>query len=416
MLWEVEIHPAAGESDREADRILEESRLLGTTSVTSVRTARSYLVEGALASSDVQGPVVRLLSDGVVEETVVRQLPQVEAAGSSHDGQTDGDRRLLNILFKPGVTDNVGQTATEALRRLGLDVERVATCRKYWVNSDANEAEVDRLASRVLANDSIEHVLRGPLQVDSLALGSCYRFELLHVPLREMDDAGLARLSVTGQLYLSLVEMQTIQQAFRDLGRDPTDIELETIAQTWSEHCSHKTLAGRISYRDADGERQFENMLKETIFAATQQIRTDLGSDDWCVSVFKDNAGIVRFDETYDVCFKVETHNHPSALEPYGGANTGIGGVIRDPLGTGLGAKPVCNTDVFCFAPPETAYADLPPGVLHPRTVMNGVVAGVRDYGNRMGIPTVNGAVYFDERYLGNPLVYCGNVALIPRD
>ena len=115
-------------------------------------------------------------------------------------------------------------------------------------------------------------------------------------------------------------------------------------------------------------------------------------------------------------CFKVETHNHPSALEPYGGANTGIGGVIRDPLGTGLGAKPICNTDVFCFAPPDTPAETLPPGVLHPRRVMQGVVAGVRDYGNRMGIPTVNGAVYFDARYLGNPLVYCGNVGLIPRD
>ena len=114
--------------------------------------------------------------------------------------------------------------------------------------------------------------------------------------------------------------------------------------------------------------------------------------------------------------FKVETHNHPSALEPYGGANTGIGGVIRDPMGTGMGAKPICNTDVFCFAPPDTQPETLPPGVLHPRRVMKGVVSGVRDYGNRMGIPTINGAVYFDPRYLGNPLVYCGNIGLIPRD
>ena len=157
-------------------------------------------------------------------------------------------------------------------------------------------------------------------------------------------------------------------------------------------------------------------MLKETIFAATQTIRRQLGDQDWCVSVFEDNAGIVRFDEEHNVVFKVETHNHPSALEPYGGANTGIGGVIRDPLGTGLGAKPVCNTDVFCFAPPETPVESLHPGVQHPRRVMKGVVSGVRDYGNRMGIPTVNGAIYFDPRYLGNPLVYCGNVGILPRD
>ena len=116
------------------------------------------------------------------------------------------------------------------------------------------------------------------------------------------------------------------------------------------------------------------------------------------------------------MAFKVETHNHPSALEPYGGANTGIGGVIRDTLGTGMGAKPICNTDIFCFANPEVDHDQLPPGVLHPRRVMKGVVSGVRDYGNRMGIPTVNGAIYFDNRYLGNPLVYAGNVGLIPKE
>ena len=140
-----------------------------------------------------------------------------------------------------------------------------------------------------------------------------------------------------------------------------------------------------------------------------------LGDRDWCVSVFKDNAGVVHFDDEFNVCFKVETHNRPSAIEPYGGANTGIGGVIRDTLGTGLGAKPICNTDIFCFAPPQVSHEDLPPGVLHPRGVAQGVVAGVRDYGNRMGIPTVNGAVFFDERYLGNPLVFCGNVAMLSR-
>ncbi|MFY7968137.1 MAG: AIR synthase related protein, partial [Pirellulaceae bacterium] len=154
----------------------------------------------------------------------------------------------------------------------------------------------------------------------------------------------------------------------------------------------------------------------ETIFAATVKIREMLGAEDWCVSVFKDNAGVVQFDDEDHVVFKVETHNHPSAIEPYGGANTGLGGVIRDPLGTGLGAKPVCSTDVFCFASPNYPPNDLPPGVLHPRRVMSGVVSGVRDYGNRMGIPTVNGAVYFDDRYLGNPLVYCGNVGILPKD
>jgi phosphoribosylformylglycinamidine synthase len=305
-----------------------------------------------------------------------------------------------------------------AANDLGIRPEAVATLRKYWL-SGADDAGVKALSTRLLANDAIEQVFLGPLALDRLELGRPYQFELRTIAVRELDDSALMKLSREGQLYLQLAEMQTIRRHFRDLGREPTDVELETIAQTWSEHCSHKTLAGRIAYRDENGERQFGNMLKETIFAATQKIRERLGSDDWCVSVFEDNAGIVRFDENVNVAFKVETHNHPSALEPYGGANTGVGGVIRDIMGTGLGAKPICSTDVFCFAPPELGREggstgaisseslprspspilplfSLPPGVIHPRRVMRGVVEGVRDYGNRMGIPTVNGAVYFD--------------------
>ncbi|CAK9108559.1 unnamed protein product [Durusdinium trenchii] len=407
MLWEIEITPAEGSVDREGISALAECKLRNLSSIRSVRSARSYLIEGTLDESAVR-QAADLLSDDVVEERVLRRLPH------ETDPEQQGEH-LLNVLYKPGVTDNVGLTASRALQNLNIPSEQVATCRKYWVNADASEDEVARFASRVLSNDSIERVLDGPLTLTSLAVGSDYQFELQHVSIREMDDDALMRLSKEGQLYLSLPEMQTIRSKFQELDRDPTDIELETIAQTWSEHCSHKTLAGRIAYRDENGEKRFENMLKETVFAATQEIRKLLGENDWCVSVFKDNAGIVTFDDEQDVCIKVETHNHPSALEPYGGANTGLGGVIRDPLGTGMGARPVCNTDVFCFAPPDTPFDSLPPGVLHPRTVMHGVVAGVRDYGNRMGIPTVNGAVFFDERYLGNPLVYCGNIAMIPR-
>ena len=407
MLWELEIHAGEGETDRESAGIRQEIESRGLDSITQIRSARSYLIEGDL-SEEALDEARNLLCDAVVESAQVRQLPDGPSVNQ-------GGEHQFNVLFKPGVTDNVGHTACEALTHLGISAQGVSTCRKYWINADASDADVERLCTRVLANDSIERVIDGPLQLTSLAIGSAYEFHLQPVPIREMGDGALMKLSREGQLYLSLVEMQTIQRHFQTLEREPTDIELETIAQTWSEHCSHKTLAGRIAYRDENGVRHFENMLKETVFAATQTIRENLGDADWCVSVFKDNAGIVTFDEHQDVCIKVETHNHPSALEPYGGANTGLGGVIRDPLGTGLGARPVCNTDVFCFAPPETPYETIPPGVLHPRTVMHGVVAGVRDYGNRMGIPTINGAVYFDPRYLGNPLVYCGNVAMIPR-
>jgi phosphoribosylformylglycinamidine synthase len=316
---------------------------------------------------------------------------------------------------KPGVMDPVAQSAVTAIADLGLKADAVRTLRKYWLSGVA-DGPLKVICDKVLANDAIEQVVVGLLAFERLEIGSPYSFNLITIELDACDDDALVRLSREGQLYLSLAEMRTIQAYFRKLGRHPTDAELETIAQTWSEHCSHKTLAGRIAYQGPDAKRDFSNMLKETIFDATRKIRRSLGDDDWCVSVFADNAGIVRFDDQYNLVFKVETHNHPSALEPYGGANTGIGGVIRDPLGTGLGAKPIANTDVFCFAPPDMPAADVPPGALHPRRVMQGVVAGVRDYGNRMGIPTVNGAIFFDPRYVGNPLVYCGNVGLIPRD
>ena len=232
-------------------------------------------------------------------------------------------------------------------------------------------------------------------------------FEILNA-----DDAELMRISREGTLSLNLNEMKAIQTHFGTLGRNPTDVEIETIAQTWSEHCVHKTFKSIILYSEGEKEsEQIDGLFPTYIQQATEEI-----AKPWCVSVFSDNAGIIEFDETFNLVFKVETHNHPSAIEPYGGAGTGIGGVIRDSLGTGLGAKPILNTDVFCFGMPDTPYAQLPKGTLHPKRVFKGVVAGVRDYGNRMGIPTANGAILFDTRYTANPLVFCGNVGLIPRN
>ena len=410
MLWEVDITPLPGHPDLDGQRVAGEAADMGIANDLTVRAVRGYLVQGDIDQSQIDRLVDRLLADRVVESVHVARV-----GDDALCAPPEGCEQLLHVLRKPGVMDPVAQSAEAAIRDLGVSVEAVRTFRKYWINAIPAEA-IERLSAKVLANDSIEQVIAGKLDLEKIDLGSPYAFELQTVPIRELNDKQLESLSKTGQLYLTLTEMQTIQKHFQSLDRDPTDIELESVAQTWSEHCSHKTLAGRIAYKDERGERNFENMLKETIFSATVQIRESLGNDDWCVSVFEDNAGVIRFDEEDNIVFKVETHNHPSALEPYGGANTGIGGVIRDPLGTGLGAKPICNTDVFCFAPPDTPPDSLPPGVLHPRRVMRGVVEGVRDYGNRMGIPTVNGAIYFDPRYLGNPLVYCGNVGILPRD
>ncbi len=412
-LWEVDIYPAEGLPDQAGRQAEGDAADLGFAPALSVTAARGYLIQGDLDRSQVERVARELLADTLVERTVV--APRGDAVLNRPPPAGDPAAAQVHVLLKPGVMDPVAQSAEQAIRDFDLEVQAVRTFRKYWI-AGLDASQLPAFCSRVLANESVERVVHGPLDLQRLEFGSTYDFQLVTVPIRELEDAALEDLSRTGQLYLSLIEMRTLQTHFRDLGRDPTDIELETLAQTWSEHCSHKTLAGRIAYQDERGERQFENMLKETIFAATDQLRRQLGDQDWCVSVFEDNAGVIRFDERYNVVFKVETHNHPSALEPYGGANTGIGGVIRDPMGTGMGAKPVCNTDVFCFAPPDTPLSQLPPGVLHPRRVMKGVVAGVRDYGNRMGIPTVNGAIYFDSRYLGNPLVYCGTVGLLPRE
>jgi len=227
-------------------------------------------------------------------------------------------------------------------------------------------------------------------------------------------DEELLRISKDRMLSLNLPEMRKIVKHFEKKGRNPTDVEMETIAQTWSEHCKHKVFNGIIDYTENGKRELIDNLFKQTVVAATEKIRGARGKNDWCVSVFSDNAGVVKFNEKHHFAFKVETHNHPSALDPYGGANTGIGGVIRDPLGTGLGATPIFNNNVFCFAPPDLPHDQVPKGVLHPKRIMKGVVAGVRDYGNRMGIPTINGSLHFDMRYLGNPIVYCGTGGLIP--
>jgi phosphoribosylformylglycinamidine synthase len=408
MLWEVEVLPLSTAQDAELARVEAEYALLGYPRPAEghllLGTSRGYLLQGQLTLDQASRLMKELLCDPLVEGAVCNPIPLGERDFPPMPEWT--------VLPRPGVMDPAAQSVVDAARDLGVSLASVRTFRRYTLpRSDLAEPTRSAL-QKMLANDAIEQVVEGPLALEHLTLGTPYAFRLVTVPLRDLDDAGLERVSREGQLSLNLAELHAIREHFRGLGRDPTDVELETLAQTWSEHCSHKTLKGKI---DCD-DKQINNLLKETIFGATQEVRRRLGPDDFCVSVFEDNAGVVRFDDRFHVCFKVETHNHPSAIEPYGGANTGLGGVIRDPLGTGLGAKPVCNTDVFCFAPPDTPPEALPPGVLHPRKVMKGVVAGVRDYGNRMGIPTVNGAVLFDERYLANPLVFCGTVGLIPVD
>jgi phosphoribosylformylglycinamidine synthase len=300
--------------------------------------------------------------------------------------------------------DPVEDSVKKGIRDLGITtVTAVRTARKYLLWGEFPGDTLQSICDKLLVNSVVQHIVA---KKEAVALPpATYRFSLETIAIDSMDDNALMELS-EGRFWLNLQEMGIIQEYFRKLGRRPTDVELETLAQTWSEHCIHKTFKTRITL---DGQT-IDNLMKSTVMRVTQELNKP-----WCLSVFKDNAGVIDFDGRYAICFKVETHNHPSAVEPYGGAATGIGGVIRDPLGTGLGAKPILNTDVFCFGPPDLLHTDLPKGVLHPRRIFKGVRAGVADYGNRMGIPTSNGSIFFDKRYVGNPLVYCGTVGLIPK-
>ncbi len=373
----------------------------------AISTARIFLIDTDTAAEKVGKAARELLADPIVESAELR------------DATARSDRSLIEIHLKPGVMDPVAGSTEMALRDMGVDVREVRTGRSYQFEKKLAKEDLQQIASRILANGVIESIHFEPYMPKEFQRGRPYAFKLVHVKLRELSDEQLTKLSREAHLFLSLTEMKAIQAYYREEGRDPTDIELETLAQTWSEHCVHKTLKSgvELEVKDESGKtirkQRYGNLIKETIFNSTMELMQRGGRKEFCLSVFKDNAGVVAFDETDAVCFKVETHNHPSAIEPYGGAATGAGGCIRDVLGTGLSAKPVANTDVFCVATPGTRTT--PKGVLHPKRVLTQVVAGVRDYGNRMGIPTVNGAVYFDDRYLANPLVFCGCVGLIPR-
>ena len=227
--------------------------------------------------------------------------------------------------------------------------------------------------------------------------------KLYEINIVQASDNELLEVSNEIGLGLTLKEMKNIQKYFQTQARNPTDLELQIIAQTWSEHCCHKTFKGIIKIKN----REIKSLFKTFIAKVTKEINPD-----WCFSVFEDNAGIVHFDKDYGIAAKVETHNHPSAVEPFGGAATGVGGVIRDVLG--VWADPIACMDVLGFGPLDYDYKKLPVGVKHPKYVYRGVTAGISAYGNNMGIPTVNGAIYFDESYTGNVVVYCGCIGLLP--
>ncbi|MEJ5376264.1 MAG: AIR synthase-related protein [bacterium] len=344
---------------------------------------------------------------------------------------------LVEVGFLPGVTDNVGRTARETVetflgRSLG-NPSGIYTSKQYLMEGILTREQVEQITTGLLANTLVQrfHIrsrqdwLRGErIQARVPRVTQLGQPKVEEIDL-EIPDQDLLELSQRRVLVLDLQEMQTIRDYLRkaqvlearrkvSLGPMITDVELEALAQTWSEHCKHKIFNARIRYEDETGKTQLIDSLFETfVKGATKEVRRALGDRDWCLSVFSDNAGVISFNRDWSLVFKVETHNTPSALEPYGGALTGIVGVNRDPFGTGKGARLIFNTDVFCFAPPDYSKP-LPPRLLHPRRIFEGVREGVEHGGNKSGIPTLNGSIVFDERYLGKPLVYCGTAGILP--
>ncbi len=300
------------------------------------------------------------------------------------------------VTFLPGVTDNAAATLLHAADQLGLAVTGAATGRRVEFGDHVDADHAEQLIERIVANPVIERWTAGHIEPTFHAAGkSTGNAETVPIAGRSLDE--LVQIGVVRKLALDPEELQVIQQHFGDIGRDPTDVELETLAQTWSEHCAHKTFRAHISTDDGEDRASLIGMLRNC---------TDAIDAPFVKSAFVGNAGIVGFHDDVTLALKAETHNHPSAVEPFGGANTGVGGVIRDVLG--IAHRPVAITDILCFGPPDTPLTDVPHGALHPRRIREGVIDGVADYGNKIGLPTVAGGILYDPGYTTNPLVFAG--------
>jgi phosphoribosylformylglycinamidine synthase II len=411
--WRIEVFRQEGVDDPEGVHACAALVELGLTGLERVRLGRGYLLPPTLDRATVERITAELLRDPVVDA--------VRTTEPAAEPETAAGARRVIVAKKPGVMDSTATTLDKALDRMHPPIDlaasaatRVATFQAWEIFGDLSGADIDKAVRTALANEVIEDIGVGSEALHFGAPAVRTDHGRVEVPILELGHDGLMKLSTEGALSLNLIEMLEVQNHYKEQGREPSLCELETIAQTWSEHCQHKTFRGVI---EMEGET-IDNLLKSTIAKATHELDRD-----WCVSVFDDNAGIIEFDTEVDadrggwcLAIKVETHNHPSAIDPYGGAGTGIGGVIRDILGVGLGAKPIANTDAFFVGPSDLPDEDVPKGTMHPRRILRGVVDGVRDYGNRMGIPTVAGGVWFDEGYVANPLVYAGTIGLMPRD
>ncbi len=371
-----------------------------TNKINSVKINKHYY----LRHPDLSDSEVNKIASKLLHEPLLEKLTFGTEVNSSKAKQ-------IHIAFKPGVTDREAFELKTALAQLGFADAQVARSTTYLLEGDISADALEQLAKQ-LTNPVTEDYSLEAIEPTFLS-GQEIRSGSSSFDISAMDDEALLALSNSNKLALNLSEMQAVRDYAKKEGRQLSEAELEMVAQTWSEHCYHKTFRANISFTEiANGEsktQDIDGLLKSYIKKATDECQKD-----WLISVFVDNAGIIDFDGEYVLSFKAETHNHPSALEPFGGANTGVGGVIRDIMG--VSARPIAVTDVLCFAPSDLPADALPEGSLDPVTIAAGVVAGIGDYGNKMGIPTVNGSIHYHPDYAANPLVYCGCVGLAKHD
>jgi len=311
----------------------------------------------------------------------------------------------VEVTYLPGVTDAGADAVMHAAGQLGLDLAGAASGRRVEFPVGTDTATADDVVRRLVANPVIERWTSGAIERPRLDDHDTTAAAAL-VDIAAMSDDELAELNSARSLSLDPEELVAIRTEFRRLGRPCTDVEIETLAQTWSEHCAHKTFRARVSATGGDGEPNDEPLLGRLRHC------TDSIDAAFVRSAFVGNAGVIEFTPGTTLALKAETHNHPSAVEPFGGANTGVGGVIRDVLG--IAHRPIAVTDIFCFGPADLPLADLPDGSLHPRRIREGVIDGVADYGNKIGLPTVAGAILYDPAYTTNPLVFAGCIGTAP--
>lgn len=398
--------------------------------IKGIRVVDVYTIEQPIKSPDKLQDCLTSFTNPVTQRSFIIE----EGRAPANDyWETIGDFDwALEIGYLPGVTDNIGHTASE-LTKLTLGDDRdIYSSRLLLIDGEIAEDDLKKIAAE-LHNPLIQRASNKNrvdfktnngmgIVIPRVVLdnkGSAVDDVNLNVSDQELitiGKEGIANADGTrrGPLGMSLLYMQAVQEYFKSEGRNPTDVELETLAQTWSEHCKHTIFASPI-------DEIKEGLYKHYIKGATNEIRKARGDDDFCISVFSDNSGGIIFDDNYMITDKVETHNSPSALDPFGGAITGIVGVNRDCMGFGQGAKPVLNRYGFCLADPRKDIEfyrgkNKANATLSPDTIMKGVVAGVESGGNQSGIPTPQGFMYFDDRYVGKPLVFAGTVGIIPRE